>query len=320
MGCDVRREAAAGQGVNAGCRLGWVALGLWLVIEPGCRTLPRPTFPDHAGLYQRLEYARGAGAVGYVGRLGRTDARVELLRDVDGYLLLYRQLRAARARTEAAAAALPADAPADHRDLYRDEVRRLDDAALDLGRLISQHLLLASGERVIEVLPELEEAARLCAAGPAPGLKASELLDAQRRLGSGPAACGAETGDFVGLRTPPPQVWVEAQRVVQDAEDGVVVDARKLRRSQTLLQAGPAQRQALAQYGMPRGLVTREDGGLTYRFQIGGLLSERRPGSTPVDLRPRVLRVECDFDQSGRLLRAHQLVLNERGERVHLFR
>ncbi len=300
----------------------------------GCaRTLPPPTFADHVGIHERAEYAKGAGAVLYLSRVQRNDGRVAYLQELDGYLLLLRQLTLAFEKTTGMQP--PPKATASYGDAIADELRALQQEGDQVGKLVRDFLSLGAARRLVEVLPEIVEARRLAKArGEAAkrevahtgwpawsviaGLSDESLLNDLRLLGSGPAACGAETPDPT-TRPGMPDFFIQAR----DSEGAEVQVSAELKRLYARIRsATKAQRKAMGQYGPYKSIfATKNEPGAkneTWVFQVGSV-ERSGQGSTAVDFRPRALRIECEYNQTGDLDRAREIVVDQNGDPVVLF-
>lgn len=285
--------------------------------------LPPPSFPGHDALYTQAEYAHGASALPYGRRLATREGLADYLKELDGHLILMRQLLEAYARV------MKWDTPANVPESY---TRRLQSERLHLvqeidllGRVIRQFLDLGAAQRSFAIIPELREAIRLSRAHPqvVPDLPVPALHGYLLLLGSAEAACGTEQADPVQDQSKLPAWYTTAKKALEDIEDGALKTspAQQLRHRR-LLGASLAQRQAIALYGPYRRIAAAPAGrpGEVWTFQIGSV-DEVQPGaSRSVDDRPRALWAECEYDAKGRLRRAHDEVLDRGGQPVDLSR
>lgn len=285
--------------------------------------LPPPSFPGHEALYGQAEYTHGASALPYSRRLTTHEGLVAYLKELDGHLLLLRQLLDAHARVVAWHA--PADAPEAYGRRLQDERIHLVQEIDLLGRIIRQFLDLGAAQRSFAIIPELREAIRLSRAHPQmiPDLPVPALHGYLLLLGSEEAACGTEQPDPVQDQSKLPAWYTTAQKALEDIEDGALKTspAQQLRHRR-LLSASLAQRQAIALYGPYRRIAAAPAGrpGEVWTFQIGSV-EEVQPGaSRSVDDRPRALWAECEYDAKGRLRKARDEVLDRGGQPVDLSR
>lgn len=274
----------------------------------GCRSAP-PTFPENAALHQRADYVGGGGGVTYLGRLQTNEGRIALFAELDGALLLLREMLAALARLDGL---LKADAPASHIGAVHAEQRRLRDEAEQVARVARELMDLAVAGKLMEVIPELEEALRLATGRPPPpGLVAATLRERLRLVGGGEARCGAETDDPIARRGGPPTFWVMARDSVDENGREVEYSAEVKARFARIVNASRAQRQAMGQYG-PFTEIAALPNGERWRFQVG---STDRGAAT---YRPRAVIIECDYDRRGRLIAGRERVIDEAGKEVKL--
>lgn len=285
--------------------------------------LPLPSFPEHDALFSQAEYAHGATALPYSKRLTTIEGVVAYLKELDGHLILMRQLLEAYARVMNWHA--PADAPEAYRRRLQEERIHLVQEIDLLGRVIRQFLDLGAAQRAFVIIPELREAIRLSRAHPqvVPDLPVPALHGYLLLLGSAEAACGTEQADPLQDQSKLPAWYTTAQKALEDIEDGALKTspAQKLRH-QRLLGASLAQRQAIALYGPYRRIAAAPAGrpGEVWTFQIGSV-EEVQPGaSRSVDDRPRALWAECEYDAKGRLRKARDEVLDRGGQPVDLSR
>lgn len=283
-----------------------LAVLLPLALAAGCRRPLPTTFPEHAALHHRADYAAGGGAALYVGRLQGNEGRAEFLRELDEELGLLREILAAQRRLREQQGP-PRDALA-----VRAELVRLGEDAARVARLVREFLDLGIASRLVEVIPELGEALRLSRGDPpAPGLDEGTLRERQRLLGTGPARCGAEHPDPLGGPHPPPPFFVMARDAVDENGRDVSYDEKQKERFGRILNASKAQRQAMGQYG-PFERIDPRKGGETWRFRIGSVT----PGD--LDYRVRALLIECDFDERGQLAAGRETVIGQGGAPVRL--
>jgi hypothetical protein len=274
----------------------------------GCRSAP-PTFPENAALHQRANYVGGGGGVTYIGRLRTNEGRIALFEELDGALQLLREMMAAFSRLEGL---LPPDAPASHIGAVHAEQRRLRDEAEQVARVARELMDLAVAGKLMEVIPELEEALRLATGRPpAPGLSAATLRERLRLIGGGDARCGAETDDPIARPGGPPTFWVMARDSVDERGREVEYTAEVKARFARILNASRAQRQAMGQYG-PFTAIEALPSGERWRFQVG---STDRGAAT---YRPRTVLIECDYDRRGRLVAGRETVVDASGKEIKL--
>src|SRR5262249_52765109 len=142
-------------------------LTLLLLLAHCSGSLPPPSFPENAEVHQKADYARGAGAVAYVAKLRTDQGRREDLKELDSYVLLLRGIQQARQRVMNHP--LPPSAPERHRQAVREELDRLAEEARLVGKLVREFLDLGVASKLVEVIPELDEAVRLAAGPPVDG-------------------------------------------------------------------------------------------------------------------------------------------------------
>ncbi|MCS6913450.1 MAG: hypothetical protein RMK29_16310 [Myxococcales bacterium] len=284
-------------------------LALLGTLWAACRRPLPLTFPEHAALHQRAEYESGSGAALYVGRLHGNEGRAEFLRELDGHLRLLRQLLDALRRLDRMRV------PPEHQQALAAERERLEQEARQISRHVREFLDLAVASRLVEAIPELEEALALATGVPAaPGLDVATLRERQRLLGTGPARCGAEQPD--PLSGPPPPLFVMARDALEEVGRDVVYDEKQKERLARVVHASLDQRKALGQYGMFDS-ITPMPGGETWRFRIGSI--ERSPtGARPADYRVRAVLIDCEFDERGQLRGGRETVLDPSGAVVRL--
>lgn len=285
------------------------SLAMLVSLWAGCRSSLPLTFPEHAALHQRAEYESGSGAALYVGRLQGNEGRAEFLRELDGHLLLLRQLLEAQRRLDRMRV------PPEHQRALAAERDRLDREARQISRHVREFLDLAVASRLVEAIPELDEALALAMdVPPAPGLDAATLRERQRLLGTGPARCGAEHPD--PLSGPPPPLFVMARDALEEVGRDVVHDEKQKERFARVVHASLDQRKALSQYGMFDSITPRPSGE-TWRFRIGSI--ERSPtGVRAADHRVRAVFIDCEFDERGQLRGGRETVLDSSGAVVRL--
>lgn len=286
-----------------------------LLLLTGCAgRLPPPGFAEHATLHQRAEYARGAGAAMYLGRIRRHDGRVAYLKELDGHVFLLREILKAHDHTRLLE--VPPRAADGYRQAIDDELLRLQEEAQQIGALVKEFLDLGVNRKLIEIVPELAEALRLSRRRP-PALGVSALsepvlLDYQHILGTGPAACGADVPDPKEA-APPPDFIVEARRYWEDPVHISVTPALKAQYAR-IRDASLGQRKAMGLYGVYRG-IRKNGAGETWGFQVGSV-GRTQGGGLDVDFRPRALLVDCDFDAAGALRAARETVVDPEGNLI----